>query len=193
MKSLSTKNIVVICALCTGLLAMPASATVIVYQTDAELFAQADVVAVAQVWRAEASLVESSVYTDYELEFTETLKGSFPRGSFTLMRTMGGETEDGEGTYLAGAPHPPVQSTVIVFLTKQANGDYTLTGFTLGHYELRYETKLGRFMAHRDVDAVDMVYASPTRDGAMRRATVPADRLATQVLEELRSMAGGQR
>ena len=166
-----------------------AQATMIVYQTDAELFAKAEVVAVAEIWRREPMRRGSSVFTDYELEITESLKGPLRAGTFTFVRTIGGELEDGEGTYVAGAPHPPEHSTVVVFLSRQPDGIYTLTGFTLGHHELRYDARLRRYFAHRDIDAIEVTRRSPTRDGVNENVTIPADRLASQVIDELRQMA----
>lgn len=193
--------------LASVLLASSAQATVIVYQSDAELFEQSDVVAVAKVWRKHTELHEGSVTSVYELELTESLKGPLPKGSFTLMRSFGGELEvddeaqtgsgsragvdlGGIGTYLAGAPHPQPGSTIIVFLAKpDTGGEFFVTGFTLGQYELRYDARLKRQMAHRDVDAVDIVLRTPTRDGEVQRALVPSERLASPLLDELRQLA----
>lgn len=160
----------------------PAFATTVQYHDDDELFAMADAVIVGHVWRELVSFEAGMTRSRYEIQVQESLKGP-KAGEYIVVQTPGGESpEFGGGEFIAGSPHPKPGADVIVFLAKHGN-EYGVLSLALGHYELRYDAGIHRYLTHRDTASLALV-----KPGS-QAVLVPEDQLATEVLAHLRKLS----
>jgi hypothetical protein len=166
-----------------------AHATTIAYYTDEELFDRADLVLMGIVWSRDVHR-EGPPFTGYEIETIECFKGCAPK-QFITMHMPGVPRDELTATdeWYMGMPSPKVGSRVIVYL-KYTEDKIWLAPISLGlgHYTLYYSAGQKRFIAHRDVDDVAILKpATPGREG--EEAVVPRDRIATEVVSEIRKLA----
>lgn len=78
-----------------------------------------------------------SIYTYYQLQVSEVLKGDVAPSSSISIREMGGEV-NGVGMQVAGASHFDPGEDVVVFLgPKNPDGSYDVKGLSSGKYNIR--------------------------------------------------------
>jgi hypothetical protein len=165
-------------------------ATSVAYYDDDQLFAMADVVVLGVVWRRD---IDRSGYprTEYEIQSEECFKGC-TSGAFVTMSLLGaprGSDHVGD-EWITGMPSPDLNTRVLVYLKRTARQTLVPISLGLSHYTLTYHTGLKRYMAHRDVDHVDIVKAPrPGREADEGEVIIAQDRSATDLVESLRQKA----
>ncbi len=111
------------------------SATSVIPISDQELYRRADVVAHGLVLSNRAEIGPFGfVETVTEIQVFETFKGH-SSGNLVL-RTVGGRLPDGTETAAAGQPRYRVGQEVVVFATLDPEGEYRITEFLLGKFEV---------------------------------------------------------
>gem|GEM_PF-6875693 len=168
-----------------------AYATMIAYKTDRELFQESDLVVLGRVLRQQTLWINDFLYTEYELEITESIKGHKPAGSYVIVRSLGGEDPN---THLfedvAGSPHPKVDDDHILFLKKNRDTSaYMVHSMALGHFDIQYDIHTKRYFAHRATDTLVFIKTSITRDEQDSSIIVPPFTHLSVLMNQLRSYA----
>jgi hypothetical protein len=78
-----------------------------------------------------------SIFTYYQLQVSEALKGDAPSSGQIMIREMGGEV-NGVGMQVAGSAHFDPGEDVVVFMgPKNPDGSYDLKGLSSGKYNIQ--------------------------------------------------------
>ncbi|RLB59180.1 MAG: hypothetical protein DRI34_02725 [Deltaproteobacteria bacterium] len=132
------------------LLALPATATVLLPLTVDDLSRLAPLVLVGEVnsVKCEWNQSKTKIYTRVLVTPTEVLKGDKNPGTVTI-KTIGGRVGNVVAE-LAGAPRFSVGERVVVFLEPRRDGDgYNTLGLYQGKFELVRDQKTGQELALR--------------------------------------------
>lgn len=132
------------------LLALPATATVLLPLTVDDLARLAPLVLVGEVnsVKCEWNQKRTKIYTRVLVTPSEVLKGNKNLGAVAI-KTIGGRVGDVVAE-LAGAPHFSVGERVVVFLEPRRDGDgYNTLGLYQGKFELVRDPHSGRELALR--------------------------------------------
>ncbi len=134
-----------------------ADATILVAQSDAALTAAADVVLTGTVSKIRSVRATDAIRTFVTLDVAEVLKGRVRNPRVTI-REAGGEV-DGLRQWIHGTPEFSVGESVLLFLTRRADGTLGTTSLGLGKFRVLGDA-VG--IAARAVDAV--VIGGPTHE-----------------------------
>ena len=176
------KRAVRIPLLALALAALPAAASTFLYQSQAELVAQADavvegrIVEVHSFWNAE----RTAILTEATLEVEDTVVGAAP--SYVNLRTFGGQV----GNYRIdahGFPTFRLGERMLVFLEPEQDGAQKVLGYQQGQFRIQGEP--GREMA---VSAFSTGARVLRRDGSEVPAPKPMP--LAQLKQQLRDTAG---
>lgn len=131
--------------------AFGANAATFVVPTDDLLVQESKAIVSATVVAAEPRLNDSGdVETVFTLSIDDVLKGSFDRGTLSLVE-WGGRIGN-RATVMSGAPRYELGKSYVIFLTSNRNGEWTTQDLTLGRFE-RVHTAKGQLLV-RDTGEV---------------------------------------
>lgn len=183
-----------------ALVALPASATVMVEIPMEELVSTSDLIVHATVLRTGTQLEpfegHLETHTITELRPVDFLRGS--GDDVVRIDEIGGTNPDGSGSWIEGTPRYRDGEEVIVFLRRLPNGAFRTVGMEQGRFEVIHEVDAsgGRTVVERDTSHVG--FASwvdghmQVRDGA-RSPSVEYDvfvGFVASVLEQLPTVPG---
>ena len=139
-----------------ALLLLPglAGATSFVRVADGDLVDQASVIAEVVVSGSDYSLTPTMPVTDYRVEATRVLRGDLP-GSTVIVRVHGGQTADGLGLKIYGAPAFRVGERALLFLRPATDGTYRILHVVQGAF--RVVESAGRAYAVHDFGEAEEV------------------------------------
>lgn len=171
--------------LLAGLLALSASAAVVMDLSDEELVARSDVVVRGTVLetRAEKSADGAQIFTRAVIRVDEPLKGA--PGATVTVTVPGGEI-DGIGQSVPGAPTFRAGEEVVVMLhrRKGPRGWYGVEGLGRGKFTVT-QTERGK-VAVPQIEQIELVHRTP--GGKLER--VPGERLPRPLDELLAKLRG---
>lgn len=162
-------------ALC--LLAFPAFATQIEFRSLPQLAQDSQLVVQGQVGKVRSFWNESHtrILTEVEIAIQSSHKGTAP--SNVRLLQVGGVV-DGVRMTVHGAPTWPLGQDVLLFLEPSLPGNYRLSGFTQGRFELELDATTGEWIAKRPL------YGMEIAGKRAENVALPLDELLRQAFGE---------
>lgn len=155
-------------ALALGLVAGPASATIMVPLSLEDLTGDASAIVRARVVDRSAAWDDQRqrIYTTTVLDVTETVWSAAPLGRQVRVRTLGGEVGE-VGMKVAGTPDLKLGEEVLLFLRDDARaaGAFAVIGMNQGRFSMRTDSA-GRLIATPTWEGI--AFAKPGKDGVLR-------------------------
>ncbi len=143
--------------------ALPAaSASTILVPTGTRFTELAKIIAHVKVEQKESMWVDGRIVTKITARVVEPIKGTRHTDIITFM-LPGGRVGNLEAVS-TGTPTLEQDEELVVFLENGNLGRHHLLGQSLGLYRLRFDKKIGQYMAIRDISQLGLVAASPEVD-----------------------------
>ncbi len=139
-----------------------ARASTVLVPTAKRFTEMAKTIAHIKVEEKESMWVDGRIVTKITARVVEPIKGSKQTDVITFM-IPGGRVGNLEAVS-SGTPILEKDEELVVFLEKGNLGRHHLLGQSLGLYRLRFDKKIGQFIATRDISQLALVAASPEVD-----------------------------
>ena len=142
------------------LVALPASAAVLVVPTDGELIQNSHAIVVASVTDINSEFtIDGPIVTNIDLDVEEVLKGSISTSKPLRLREPGGSV----GRYfsiVSGSPHYWTANRALIFLKHTDDGQWRTYGMSLGKFDFVMDAQ-GRQLAVRWAGQADILAWTP--------------------------------